>query len=237
MSVHSKPFWQRTLFCVRTVYGALVTMSHFNKEVFRFYIDKPSRLLSVMVCKKQQRRDCDAGRLCRVNSDQYSERQIERGKIFLCCAITNWLPRTLVNSCLCLISISNWISALCVGSSLKNTLTVMASWHFYLIPTALMLWLPSFSLQAPRFLTSKGPGILHFPRSTLLSTQDLSKYTPLMHSSGSLVSSSQISVILMSVACEWTKAHMWGIWPLEKEGTLVGLPGLRNKTSPAAIQN
>ncbi len=41
----------------------------------------------------------------------------------------------------------------------------------------------------------------------------------------------------MSVACECTKAHMWGIWPLEKEGPLVGLPGLRNKTSPAAIQN
>ncbi len=169
------------------------------------------------------------------------DRKRERGKRFLCCAIANWLPHALVNSCLCLISVWNWMSALCVGSSLKNTLTVMASWCFYLIPTALMLsvwlWLPFFSLQAPRFLASKGPGILHFPRSTLLSTQYLSKYTPLMHSSGCLVSSAQIGVIFMSVACEWTKAHMWGIWLFEKEGPLVGLPGLWNKTSPAAIQN
>ncbi len=126
MSVHSKPFWQRTLFCVRTVYGALVTMSHFNKEVFRFYIDKPSRLLSVMVCKKQQRRDCDAGRLCRVNSDQYSERQKERkrGKRFLCCAITNWLPRALVNSCLCLISVSTEYLH-CVWAPVSKTLSLL----------------------------------------------------------------------------------------------------------------
>lgn len=75
MSGPPKPVWLMTLF-----FGENCIWGHFNKEVFRFYIDKPPCLLSLMLCEKQQRRDCDAGLLCRVYSDQYIEKERERGE-------------------------------------------------------------------------------------------------------------------------------------------------------------